>query len=207
MGAVSSQDHVEMALIELWLSGTVGAGSEHFPVWMTSCAVGPGLWHLSALQPSLLHLSAAVSYAASPPLVLYLPPSHPFPSPSCPLTRSPPSPPPPTRVWITRCFTRFAGKSTLSSCLWGALPPSPPPSPFHTSKHPLALPPTHQFRSIPLTPLSPLLGLILDAPGWGPKAGKREGLVVVGTAAENWEGLRWKLHQWLNHSQLRLTKN
>ena len=31
--------------------------------------------------------------------------------------------------------------------------------------------------------------------GWRPE--KREGLVVVGKALENWAGYRWKLHQWL----------
>lgn len=127
---------------------------------------GPGLWHLSALHPSLLHHSLHIS-----PTCLFT--VHKAwverglvdcketvgemrrDSPSlCPLAYFPS--PPPIGAWITQCFTRFAGKSSLSQGLWSALPPSSSSSPFLWLSLGTA---TH--APIPVDPSDPLV-----APPW-----------------------------------------
>lgn len=113
---------------------TVGAANKRFPAWMTSCAGG---LDCGICQPSIplcsitpLHLSPNLSLwsTSTPSTHALLPPLPSILLPSCPLP--PTHPPPLTGAWITQCFIRFAGKSSLSPGLQSALPPSSSSSPF-----------------------------------------------------------------------------
>lgn len=186
------------------LEWTVGAGNKHFPIWMTSCAAGldcgicqPSTPPCSVTPSTSPLLSLYESTSTSSTQALPLPPSSPS---FCPLAHPPP--------WL-RPESHNVSLDLLVN------PPSPQASrvpshlpllPLPSFNHPLAVPPTHQFLLITLTPSLPL-GPNSGCPWVGAKARKeREGLVVVGRAAVNWEDLHWKLHQWLNHSQLRFTE-
>lgn len=176
---------------------TVGAGNKHFSIWMTSCAVGPGLWYLSVPpHPSLLCHSSSVSLQpTSSPFPHSLPP----PSPSfCPLAHFQPWLEPESRTVL---LNLLVNPSPKASWVPSHLPLFPfPQQSLGTATHaPLPVSPSDPH-------VAPLGQIILVASARGLKPGMIERLVVVGRAAVNWADLRWKLHQWMNHFQLRFTE-
>ncbi len=175
VGAVLSQNHPELGNCKLWLLSGVDSGSRQQALPNTNdfLCCEPGLWHLSAHHPSLLHhcfhLSPTLSLqCTSTPsthgLPLILPPSPSL----CPLAHSSPL----TGAWITQCFTRITGN--LPSPPASAVPSHLPLLLLPSFDNPLALPPTHQFLLIPLTPLSPP-GPNSGCPRVGAKARKERG--------------------------------